>query len=131
ELVSGSGALTLHVPLTAETRGIVGRDLLGLMKPGSVLVNTSRGPVVDTDALLDALDRGVLDSAGLDVLPVEPPDTGSRIVQHPRVLLSPHAAFYSQSAERELWRTAAWNLIDWGRTGRPTFVVAAGRNSHP
>ncbi|MFW7342111.1 C-terminal binding protein [Pollutimonas sp. H1-120] len=131
ELFSASDALTLHVPLTAQTRGIVGSDLLGLMKPGSVLVNTSRGPVVDTGALLDALDRGVLDAAALDVLPVEPPKTDSRIVQHPRVLLSPHAAFYSQTAERELRRKAAQNLIDWAHTGRPTYVVAEGRSSHP
>ncbi|MGB3289784.1 MAG: C-terminal binding protein [Burkholderiaceae bacterium] len=130
ELFSNSDALTLHVPLTAETRGIVNDDLLGLMKPGSVLVNTSRGPVVDTDALLRALDSGVLDSAGLDVLPVEPPDTNSRIVQHPRVLLSPHAAFYSQTAERELRRKAAQNLIDWARQGRPTYVVVEGRNNN-
>jgi D-3-phosphoglycerate dehydrogenase len=73
------------------------------------------------------LDAGRLDGAALDVLPVEPPATDSRIVQHPRVLLSPHAAFYSVVAEKELRRKAAQNLVDWARSGRPSYVVVSGK----
>ena len=72
------------------------------------------------------LDAGRLDGAALDVLPTEPPAADSRIVQHPRVLLSPHAAFYSVVAEKELRRKAAQNLIDWARNGRPSYVVISG-----
>jgi D-3-phosphoglycerate dehydrogenase len=127
DLFSHSDAISLHVPLSAETRGIVGRDLLALMKPDSVLVNTARGPLVDIEALLDGLDAGRPHAAALDVLPIEPPDRAERIVQHPRVLLSPHAAFYSETAEKELRRKAAQNVIDWARNGRPSYVVAEGR----
>lgn len=127
QLFSRADAISLHVPLSDETRGIVNAGLLGLMKPGSVLVNTARGPVVDVDALLQALDQGRLDGAALDVLPVEPPAIDDRIVQHPRVLMSPHAAFYSDVAEMELRRKAAQNLIDWSQTGRLSYTVVEGR----
>lgn len=126
ELFSVADAVSLHVPLNDETRGIVNARWLGVMKPGSVLVNTARGPVVNTDDLLDALDAGLLDGAALDVLPVEPPEFNARIVQHPRVLLTPHAAFYSVVAEKELRRKAAQNLVDWARNGRPSYVVVEG-----
>lgn len=127
DLFSQSDAISLHVPLSAQTRGIVSRDMLALMRPDSVLVNTARGPLVDIDALLDALDAGRPHAAALDVLPTEPPDRAERIVQHPRVLLSPHAAFYSDTAEKELRRKAAQNVVDWARSGRPSYVVAEGR----
>lgn len=127
ELFAQADAISLHVPLTDETRGLVNASMLGLMKPGSVLVNTARGAVVNIDDLLDVLDAGRLDSAALDVLPVEPPEMDARIVQHPRVVLSPHAAFYSVVAEKELRRKAAQNLIDWSLHGHPTYAVVAGK----
>jgi phosphoglycerate dehydrogenase-like enzyme len=126
ELFSQADALSLHVPLNDETRGMVNSTLLQQMKPGSVLVNTSRGGVTDIAAILAALDAGILDGAGLDVLPIEPPDVNARIVTHPRVVLSPHAAFYSDVAEKELRRKAAQNLVDWNVTGRPSYVVVEG-----
>lgn len=126
ELFEQADAVSLHVPLNDETHGMVNASLLGRMKTGSVLVNTSRGAVVDIDALLAELDAGRLDGAALDVLPAEPPETDARIVQHPRVLLTPHAAFYSEVAGDELRRKAAQNLIDWKQTGRPTYVVVKG-----
>jgi phosphoglycerate dehydrogenase-like enzyme len=127
ELFAQADAVSLHVPLNDETRNIVNASLLERMKPGSVLVNTARGAVVDIDGLLAALDAGRLDGAALDVLPTEPPGTDARIVQHPRVLLTPHAAFYSVVAERELRRKAAQNLIDWMQCGRPSYVVVEGK----
>ena len=126
ELFSTADAVSLHVPLNDGTRGIVNARWLETMKPGAVLVNTARGPLVDVDDLLAALDGGRLDGAALDVLPVEPPAHDARIVQHPRVLLSPHAAFYSVVAEKELRRKAAQNLVDWARAGRPSYVVVEG-----
>ncbi len=125
-LFSQADAVSLHVPLNEETRAIVNSALLNQMKPGSVLVNTSRGGVTDIAAILAALDAGILDGAGLDVLPIEPPEANARIVSHPRVVLSPHAAFYSDVAEKELRRKAAQNLIDWNVTGRPCYVVSKG-----
>jgi D-3-phosphoglycerate dehydrogenase len=119
--------VSLHVPLNDETRGLAGARALESMKPGSWLVNTARGAVADLDAVLAALDSGRLDGAGLDVLPKEPPEADHPVLRHPRVLLSPHAAFYSRQGERELRRKAAQNLIDWVKTGRPTYVVVKGR----
>jgi phosphoglycerate dehydrogenase-like enzyme len=119
--------VSLHVPLNDETRGMVSARLLGMMKRGSVVVNTARGAVVNVDDLLAALDAGTLDAAGLDVLPVEPPPKGHALLAHPRVLLTPHSAFFSVEAERELRRKAAENIVDYFRTGRPRYVVVEGR----
>jgi D-3-phosphoglycerate dehydrogenase len=118
--------VSLHVPLNDETRGMVGARLLGLMKPGSFLVNTARGSVANLDHVLAALDAGQLDGAALDVLPKEPPEADHPVLRHPRVFLSPHAAFYSVEGEKELRTKAAQNLIDWAKTGKPTYVVVAG-----
>jgi phosphoglycerate dehydrogenase-like enzyme len=119
--------LSLHVPLNNETRGIVNGRTLALMKPTSMLVNTARGAVVDIDALAAALTGGRLRSAGLDVLPREPMPADHPIMSHPRVLLTPHSAFYSVEGEKELRRKAAQNLVDWALTGRPTYVVVEGK----
>lgn len=119
--------LSLHVPLNDETRGMVNVRTLALMKPGSILVNTARGAVVAIDDLVDALESGRLGAAALDVLPREPMPRDHPVMRHPRVLLSPHAAFYSAEGEKELRRKAAQNLVDWARTGRPTYVVVEGR----
>jgi phosphoglycerate dehydrogenase-like enzyme len=90
-LLAESDVVTLHCNLTSETRGIIGRAELDTMKPAAVLLNTARGALVDLDALCDALEAGRLAGAALDVLPVEPPPAGSRILGFgDRVLLSPH-----------------------------------------
>jgi D-3-phosphoglycerate dehydrogenase len=126
DVFAQSDVVSLHVPLTAETRGMIDAAVLGVMRPGSYLVNTSRGAVVDVDAALSALERGTLAGLALDVLPVEPVPAGSKLLGHPRVILTPHAAFYSVEAERELRRKAAQNLVTFLRTGRPEYVVVAG-----
>jgi phosphoglycerate dehydrogenase-like enzyme len=128
ELFRRSDIVSLHVPLNDETRGIVDARLLSLMRKGSFLVNTSRGAVVVVDDVLAALDSGRLDGAALDVLPKEPPEADHPILRHPRVLLTPHAAFYSLEGERELRTKAAQNLVDWANSGRPRYVVVEGRN---
>jgi phosphoglycerate dehydrogenase-like enzyme len=126
DVFAQSDVVSLHVPLTAETRGMIDAAVLGVMRPGSYLVNTSRGAVVDVDAALSALERGTLAGLALDVLPVEPVPAGSKLLGHPRVILTPHAAFYSVEAERELRRKAAQNLVTFLRTGRPEYVVVPG-----
>ena len=125
-----SDVVSLHVPLNAETRGMIDAKVLAAAKPGAFLVNTARGAVVDVDAALGALDAGTLNGLGLDVLPVEPVPKGSKLLGHPRVILTPHAAFFSVEAERELRRKAAGNIVTWLATGRPDYVVVAGTR-HP
>jgi D-3-phosphoglycerate dehydrogenase len=127
EMFAAADALSLHLPLTAETRDLVNRRRLALMKPGSYLVNVSRGGLVDIPALLRALDEGRLRGAALDVLPTEPPDSSEPVLHHPRVLLSPHAAFYSDSAMHEVFLKQAEDVIAWHETGRPTNVIVEGR----
>lgn len=97
ELLEGCDAVTLHVPLTRETRGLIGEHELASMRPGAMLVNTSRGPVVDVDAVLRALRDGRLGGAGLDVLPEEPPLAPPVA---PNLIVTPHAAYYSEGSEK-------------------------------
>jgi len=126
EVLAQGDVVSLHVPLTRETRGMIDTAAFKSMKPGAYLVNTARGAVVDVDAAYAALERGTLAGVALDVLPVEPVPSDSKLVGHPRVILSPHAAFYSVESERELRRKAAQNIVTWLRTGRPDYVVVAG-----
>jgi D-3-phosphoglycerate dehydrogenase / 2-oxoglutarate reductase len=100
-LLAESDIVTMHVPLTGETRGLIGRDELALMKPDALLVNTARGAVVDLDALLDALRRGRLGGAALDVLPTEPPPMRPAA---PNLIVTPHAAYYSPESEERAYR---------------------------
>ena len=127
QLFREADVVSLHVPLNDETRGIANARMISLMRKGSFLVNTARGSVANLDHVLAALDSGQLDAAALDVLPKEPPEADHPVLRHPRVLLTPHAAFYSVEGERELRTKAAQNLVDWARTGRPTYVVSEGR----
>lgn len=95
ELLASSDAVSLHCPLTAETSNLMSAQALRLMRPGSVLVNVSRGGLVDVEALADALDAGRPGYAALDVLPTEPPEAGNPLVEHPRALVTNHVAWYS------------------------------------
>ena len=124
-----SDVLTFHVPLTAATRYLVGSELLAEARPGAYLVNASRGPVVDPHALLAALDGGRLAGAALDVFEKEPPDADDRLRRHPRVCVSPHAAFFSVESDEEARRRAIENIINFTRTGRPDHVVVTGNRT--
>jgi D-3-phosphoglycerate dehydrogenase len=131
ELFETADVISLHVPLTAETRGMVDAGLLARVRPGTILVNTARGAVVDIDALLAAMDAGRVAAAGLDVLPSEPLAVTHPLARHPRVLLTPHAAFYSAEAEVELRRKAALNIVQWAQQGRPAYCVVPGNRKPP
>jgi D-3-phosphoglycerate dehydrogenase len=127
EVFSESLVVSLHPPLTKETRDFVDRDLLGRMPEGSYLVNTARGGLVVMDDLLLALEEGPLAGAALDVLPQEPPAPDHPLLSNPNVILTPHAAFYSAEAEEEVRRKAAQNVVSWAREGRPLYPVVEGR----
>ncbi|SOD97667.1 C-terminal binding protein [Blastococcus haudaquaticus] len=127
ELFTRSNAVTLHLPLTAETQGLVGTDLLELLPAGAYLVNTARGALVDVDAVLGALTGGRLGGVALDVLPEEPPPADHALLTHPLALVTPHVAWFSAESERELRRKAAQNVVTWARTGRPDHPVVEGR----
>ena len=103
ELVAECDAVTLHVPLTRETRGLIGRPQLASMKLDALLVNTSRGAVVDVGAVLVALRSGQLGGAALDVLPQEPPPVAP-VARN--LVLTPHAAYYSEAATERAFRLA-------------------------
>ena len=126
ELFARADIVSPHTLLNDETRGMINAACFSKMKRGSFIVNTSRGAVFNIVDLLDALDTGQLDSAGLDVLPVEPARAGERLTEHPRVVLTPHSAFYSVESEIELRTKAARNIVTWVNTGKPDYVVAPG-----
>jgi D-3-phosphoglycerate dehydrogenase len=110
-LADEADIISVHIPATEETRHLVGRDFFSRMRQGSLLVNTSRGSIVDTDALRAALASGRLDGAALDVLEAEPPSLGDSLLSHPNVIITPHAAFYSEESLAELQRKAAEQVV--------------------
>jgi lactate dehydrogenase-like 2-hydroxyacid dehydrogenase len=127
ELVAASDVVSLHVPLTAETRGLIGAAALSHMRPSAILMNTARGPVVDLDAVCDALRSGRLGGAALDVLPDEPPDPDHPLLRawaarepwlEGRLVLTPHAAFYSPQSLRDLRNKAIETATEFMRSGR-------------
>ncbi|MFZ4756810.1 MAG: C-terminal binding protein [Burkholderiaceae bacterium] len=130
-LFDEADALSIHCLLDDGTRGLVGAELLRRMKPGSYLVNTARGAVIDLDGLTRVVAEGRLAGVGLDVLPTEPVPAGHPLVGDPRVIFSPHSAFYSVASEVELRRKAAMNIVQWARTGRPAYPVVIGTRPPP
>jgi lactate dehydrogenase-like 2-hydroxyacid dehydrogenase len=127
ELLKRADILSMHTPLTEETDRMINAERLQRMRPGSILVNTSRGGVVDTAALLKALQDGRIGGVGLDVLPIEPLTDEDPLVRawregdprlENRVILTPHAAFYSASSLKDLRRKSAQVAVDYLRYGR-------------
>jgi phosphoglycerate dehydrogenase-like enzyme len=123
-VLSESDVVSLHLPLVPETVGIVSRARMANMKPGAILVNTARAELVDEDALIEALERGRLAGAALDVLWQEPPPVGHRLLQLPNVLITPHVAFATREASERVMRTAVENLANYF-AGGPRHVVTA------
>jgi D-3-phosphoglycerate dehydrogenase / 2-oxoglutarate reductase len=124
-LLAESDVVSLHAPLSDESRHLIGSPELARMKDGAVLVNTSRGPLVDVEALRVALENGRLGGAGLDVLETEPPAHDDPLLARPDVIVTPHAAFYSEESIAELQRKAAEQVVVALSGGRPPYAVNA------
>ena len=110
ELLQQSDVVSVHAPLTDETRGIIGDRAMSIIKPGAMLVNTSRGPLVDLEALKAALKSGQLGAAALDVFDQEPLDA-RRIADIPNLIATPHMAYYSEESLQESQRKAATQVV--------------------
>ncbi|MFQ5827125.1 MAG: C-terminal binding protein, partial [Dehalococcoidia bacterium] len=111
ELLERSDYVSLHTPLTPESRHLMGEKELQLMKPSAFLINTSRGPVVDQGALIKALQEGWIAGAGLDVFEREPIDPDSPLLKMDNVIVTPHTASYSDAAFDELHRRVAEEMV--------------------
>ena len=98
ELLATSDAISVHAPLTAKTRGLIGREQIALLPSGAVVVNASRAGLVDAEALLEALAEGRIAGVALDVLEVEPPTMDAPAPRAPRLVVNPHAGWYSERA---------------------------------
>ena len=110
DLLAQSDYVSIHCPLTPETKGLIDARRLKLMKRNALLVNTSRGPVVDEEALADALDAGTIGGAAIDVMCAEPPDVKSRLLQHPKCIVTPHVAAFSCDFEKNFFAYSVCKL---------------------
>src|SRR5262249_51818271 len=115
--------VSLHIPLSDETRNIINAERLATMKPGSYLVNAARGALVDQAALLAALESGHLHGAGLDVFPNEPPDPKSPLLQRDDVIATPHVAGATQASKDRLWSQAIAQVLQVLRGERPPHLA--------
>lgn len=122
-LFRDSDVVSLHVPLNEETRGLVGADLLRRMKPTAILINTSRGGVVDERALAEALAAGRPAAAGLDVFAEEPPPAESPLLALENVTVTPHAAALTAECRLRMHRQAVEGLLDVLEGRRPRWVA--------
>ncbi len=122
KLVEESDFVSLHVPLTAETRHLMGKRELALMKPTAFLINTARGPVVDEEALVEALEAKRIAGAGLDVFEHEP-QVHSKLLEMPNVVLMPHVGSATAETRFNMARLAAENLLQLLDGHRPARVV--------
>ena len=123
ELLKNSDIVSLHVPQTPETTGLIGKEQLELMKPEAILINTSRGPVVDSAALAAALKNGTIAAAGVDVFNCEPPLPAEEpLLAAPNTLLTPHIAFASHQAFEKRADIVAENIKCW-LEGKPQNVI--------
>ena len=123
ELLSRADIISLHAPLTSETRHMISHAQLQMMKPTTFLINTARGPVVDQAALTEVLKEGRIAGAGLDVLEKEPPDPNDPILDLENVVFTPHYASYSEEAYQEVREKAARQVVQVLRGQVPTCLV--------
>jgi D-3-phosphoglycerate dehydrogenase len=123
EVRASSDVLSLHLPLTPQTERMVDADFLAAMPRGSVLVNVSRGGLIDPDAVAAALDSGRLSGAALDVLDQEPPEPGHPLLGRDDVVLTPHIAYFSARTEIEYVRIQAQNAVSLLEAGAPDSPV--------
>jgi lactate dehydrogenase-like 2-hydroxyacid dehydrogenase len=128
ELLRTADIVSLHLPLTPETRGAFGERELRLMKPTATLINTSRGGVIDEPALIRALSEGWIHSAGLDVQVIEPnPDTSHPLLSLPNCVVLPHIASATLAARSAMVHVAADAVLAFAAGERPATIVAEQR----
>ncbi|MGB9667041.1 MAG: phosphoglycerate dehydrogenase [Candidatus Cryosericum sp.] len=123
ELLAVSDLVSLHLPATDETRGMVNAGFLARMKRGAFLINTARGELVDEEALKRALDDGTLGGAGLDVLTDEPPLGSNPLLADPRVIVTPHMAAHTDDAMAAMGRMATQDCLAVLRGETPSHRV--------
>ncbi|WP_284011128.1 C-terminal binding protein [Haloarcula pelagica] len=123
ELLAEADFVTVHSPLVPETRGMFDADAFARMNEDAYFVNVARGPIVDGEALADALDAGEIAGAGLDVFPEEPPAADDPLRDHPKVLTTPHVAWYSEEANDQRRRTVTEIVRTVLEGGDPWNVV--------
>jgi len=115
--------VSLHVPLTAETKGLINKENIARMKNNAILINTARGPVVDSEALAKALQTNAIAGAAIDVFENEPPINAQHVLlQSPHVLLAPHIGFATQEAMEKRALIAFKNIKKW-QDGEPQNVM--------
>jgi phosphoglycerate dehydrogenase-like enzyme len=122
DLLATSDVVTIHQKLSDRTRGLLGARELGLMRPDALLINTSRGPIVDEAALLDALTTGSIGGAGLDVFDVEPLPPGHPLRTAPRTLLTPHLGYATEETFRGMFAQVVEDIEAW-LDGAPVRVL--------
>lgn len=122
ELFATCDIVSLHCPLTEETRELVNKRRLKLMKPSAILINTGRGPLVNEQDLADALNNGILYAAGVDVLSTEPPRTGNPLLSAKNCFITPHIAWATQEARQRLMEIACDNVEQFIKN-KPQNVV--------
>ena len=123
-LLQTSDVVSLHCPLTEDNRGLIDARRLAMMKPTALLLNTSRGPLIDEAALADALNGGRLAGAGLDVLAIEPPTVDNPLLQANNCLITPHIAWATRAARSRMMNTVLANVRAF-LAGKPENVVNA------
>lgn len=123
ELIESSDIVSLHKPLTAATRGMIGREAMQWFKPDAVLVNTARGPLVDEDALVEALSAGRLGAAGLDVYHSEEIDPSHPLLNAPNLVLTPHTGGSTREALDRTATAVCGQVIDVLHDRRPDHLV--------
>ncbi|MDE0633712.1 MAG: C-terminal binding protein [Caldilineaceae bacterium] len=126
EVLSGSDFVSLHCPLLDATHNLIGERELRLMKPRGILINTSRGPVVDETALFRALTAGWIAAAGLDVLVEEPPAADNPLFSLDNVVITPHIAGYSDESLDNSWRLSVETVLDLAQGRWPRSYVNPG-----
>lgn len=123
ELLTTADYVSLHTPLTDETRHLLDAERLALLKPTAFVINTARGALIDQDALADALEKGALAGAGIDVFDPEPPTPALRLLRAPNVVLSPHVGGVTRETLVRIALAAVQNVTDFLAGGTPRDVL--------
>ena len=105
--------ISMHVPLTDKTRNLINLSNLKTMKKNSIIVNTSRGGIINEEDLNEALNKGFIFGAGLDVFAKEPPDTNNPLLKNKKVILSPHSSTFTEECTERMGKETIQNIIDF------------------